>query len=187
VQVSRIGGALVTGLLVLALPSWSAATDPPQSAVEPAVCSAMGDLPPNVRLSRDIHKRVKIMLQRSPTFRAQCQRLAEAPWVHVLVRYTVQFDSSTYRARSTFRRPQPELLIAMVDLSATADPAMWLAHEFEHLLEQMDGVDMAKLTADPLQAWEVRTQMFETRRAIRAGQAVSDEVHVKRQHDKFVD
>jgi hypothetical protein len=128
VQVSRIGGALVIGVLVLALPSWSAATEP-GAVTGDAVCFADGDLPPNVRLPGDTHKRVKTMLPRSPTFREQCRRLAGAPWVHVLVRVIVEFDSSTYRARSTFRRPQPQLLLAMIDLSATADPAMWLAHE----------------------------------------------------------
>jgi hypothetical protein len=51
----------------------------------------------------------------------------------------------------------------------------------------MDGVNMATLIADPLQAWATREGMFETRRAIRAGRAVSDEVHVNRHHDKFVD
>jgi hypothetical protein len=78
VQVSRIVRALVTGLLVCALPVPGAVAQQAGSFSGPA-CSAGGDLPVSIRLPREIGKRVITMLQRSPIFREQCRRLAEAP------------------------------------------------------------------------------------------------------------
>jgi hypothetical protein len=188
VQVLRLGGALVTGLLTLALPAAAAAAqEQGGELIATAVCSSGAGLPATIRLPPEIHKRIDTMLQRSPTFRQQCRRLAETPWLHVLVRMSVELDGGSVRARSTIKRPQPRMLLAWVDLSPSSDPALWLSHEFEHLLEQIDGIDVLKLLDNPLHAWTVRGGMFETRRAIRAGQAVAEEVHAKRQHDKFVE
>jgi hypothetical protein len=187
VTVSRCGSAVVAGLLVFASPSRGAAAQQLDALPETAACSASAGLPSSIRVPREIRGRVETMLTRSPTFREQCRRLAAAPWLHVLVRLTADLTAGSIRARSTITRPQPRLMLAVVDLAGSADPAIWLAHEFEHLVEQIDGVDLATLVADPLQAWQVQIGTFETRRAIRAGEAVSDEVHSNRRSDKFVD
>lgn len=183
----RVGGAAVIGLLVFAGWPGRAIAQPSDELPAVAAGSARGGLPPNIRVPREIRQRIETMLERSATFRDQCRRLADAPWLHVLVRQMVDFEPRSIRAHSTIQRPQPQLVLAIVDRAASADPAMWLSHEFEHLIEQIDGIDLTKLVDDPLQAWQVRTGMFETNRAIRAGEAVFDEVQIKRHHDKFVD
>jgi hypothetical protein len=236
----RASPALVTGLLVCARPVLGAVAQQAGSFSGPA-CSAGSDLQVSIRLPREIGKRVITMRHRSPIFREQCRRLAEAPWLHPLDRCYENsvvaaaerrraqrarepgpptrvfgalgwdgaaqavgdragvwaephvgssnggFEFGSVRARSTIKRAQPQLTLAVVDLAPFSDPAMWLPYEFEHLIEQIDGVNLVKLVAESLQAWRVGEHMFETRRAIRAGEAVFDEVQTTRCHDKFVD
>lgn len=143
-----------------------------------AACSASApSLPHNVRIDRHILPRVKKMLQRSPTFREQCRRLAATPWVHVGVKLDPRvFEARSYRALSVIQRPQPNLMVAMITLEVLSDPAVWLAHEFEHILEQVDNIDLEALADRKHGAWRVGPRMFETKRAIAAGDAVSQEV-----------
>lgn len=155
----------------------SGRTDGAPTTASAAACSASPpSLPHNVRIDRHILPRVKKMLQRSPTFREQCRRLAAAPWVHVGVKLDPRvLEIRSYRALSVIQRPQPNLMIAMITLEVLSDPAVWLAHEFEHILEQVDDVDL-ELQTDHKRAWRVGSNMFETKRAIAAGDAVSHEV-----------
>lgn len=150
-----------------------------------SVCSASGkSLPPNIRIDRYVLPRVEKMLERSRTFREQCRRLAAVPWVHVGVKLDPRvFETRSYRALSVIQRPQPSLMIAMITLQVLSDPAVWLAHEFEHILEQVDEVDLEALADRKHAAWRVGPHMFETKRAIAAGDAVSDEVRRGRTDD----
>jgi hypothetical protein len=117
------------------------------------------------------------MLQRSRTFREQCRRLAASAWVHVGVRLDPRvFETRSYRAVSEIQRPNPNLLIALITLQVLTDQAVWLAHEFEHVLEQVDSIDVAELADRKQAAWRVGPHMFETKRAIAAGEAVAAEV-----------
>lgn len=148
-------------------------TDP---SAAPCLASAPR-LPKNVRVDRYLLPRITEMLRRSATFRQQCRRLAAAPWAHVGVKLNPQlFEAQSYRALSVIQRPQPRLIVAQVTLQALSDPAMWLAHELEHVLEQVDDVDVEELATRKRSAWRVGIQMFETQRAIAAGEAVAAEV-----------
>lgn len=121
--------------------------------------------------------RIKEMLRRSATFRQQCRRLAATPWAHVGVKLNPQlFEAQSYRALSFIQRPQPQLIVAQVTLHALSDPALWLAHELEHVLEQVDNVDVQELAEAKRGAWRVGVHMFETKRAIVAGETVAGEV-----------
>lgn len=185
IQVSRAAGALATSLLVLTLSLPNAAAQSPDAPLEAPPCASR--LPANVNVQRELLKRVATMLARSATFRDQCRRLAETPWMHVRVMVKPELDRPSLRALSTIKRPQPRLFIALVDVAATADPTMWLPHEFEHLIEQLDSVDVEKQVDDGTGAWRVSERMYETTRAIRAGETVYEEVHTKRRQDNFVD
>jgi hypothetical protein len=110
-------------------------------------------------------------------FHQRCRRLAEAPWRHVLARLTVAFEPA-----ATSRPRHYQAAGAATHDRDGADPANWLSHEFEPLIEQTDGVSVMQLVDDPLQPGQVTAGLFETGRAVRAG-----EVHGKRGHDKFVD
>lgn len=67
-------------------------------------------------------------------------------------------------------------IVAWVTIAAFGDPTEWLAHEFEHLIEQLDGVEVRDLAARRQGAWPSGDQMFETERAIRVGRQVAEEV-----------
>ena len=54
-----------------------------------------------------------------------------------------------------------------------------IAHELEHVIEQLDDIDLrtlAKVPSSGVKRCEGREEAYETVRAIRAGRAVSDEV-----------
>lgn len=153
------------------------------------VCAARGGrLPDSVRVEAPLVPRIELMLARSSTFRDQCRRLATAPWVHVAVKLgSYYLDRQGYRAFSTIQRPQKKLLIAVVTLQASAEPALWIGHEFEHLIEQIDEVDVIGM-ADRLRgAWHTRSGMVETGRAVRVGARVFEEVRTTTPPDNLVD
>lgn len=162
---------------------------PGTGSAEPSPCTAASmRMPVNVRVDSGIMPRVRQMLRRSPTFRAQCAQLAAASWVHVAVRLNPMLqDRHGVRAVTAIQRPQPQLIVAIVSLQALADPANWLSHEFEHLIEQIEAIDLERLAAARTEVWASGTGMYETLRAIRAGEAVLDEVRSHDQHANFVE
>lgn len=151
------------------------------------VCAEhQGRLPGHIAVPRQLLSRIRTMLERSPTFRRQCRRLAEASWVHVAIRIEPG-PGLGYRASTVIQRPQPRLVVAIVSLQAMTDPAVWISHEFEHLLEQVDEVDLRRLARGGAGAWPTVDGMLETGRAIRAGETVLDEVRAKPRDDNFVE
>lgn len=112
------------------------------------------------------------LLHRSGTFRAQCQRLAAAPRVRVTLAVVNTLDSG--RAQTTMRRYRSGALEAEVDVRFGENYRELLAHEFEHVIEQIDGVDLRQEVAAG-RAWVVPGGAFETRRAFLAGLQVRRE------------
>ncbi len=106
------------------------------------------------------------LLQRSPTFRSQCDRIAAAR--HVRIALTVAHGPATERARTTLNRYEAGAIRAEVVLHFGEDYRELLAHEFEHILEQMDGVNLREEVARG-RAWVLDGGFFETRRAFAAG------------------
>ena len=52
-----------------------------------------------------------------------------------------------------------------------------IAHEFEHIVEQLDGLDLPRLARlAPGTVWATGDQTFETQRAIAMGRLVAREV-----------
>ena len=117
------------------------------------------------------------MLQRSATFREQYRRIAEAPSLIVGVRTDVRLCETSYRARTTFRRYQSGLVVANVTIAPGVRPGEWIAHEFEHILELLEGRNLTELASSHASdVWFSGTDVIETDRAIRAGRTVVDEV-----------
>lgn len=114
------------------------------------------------------------MWRASPTFRRQCARLAEAGAV-----VTLTFDVPARGAPSAWSEITRRAGIrADIHLrSADARMVELLAHEMEHVLEQLDGVDVP-LAADRLHGAAAVGQhrTFETSRAIAVGAIVAREV-----------
>ena len=73
---------------------------------------------------------------------------------------------------------------AAVTIRSGNDPVELIAHELEHVLEQLDGVDLRSLAAVPasqVRGCECGEERYETVRAVRAGRAAAEEV---RQHGR---
>jgi hypothetical protein len=144
-------------------------------------------LPDSVHLPADLRLDVHRMLERSETFRQQCRRIAAAPLVRIWIRLNPQVGEDGYRPRTTIKRYRSGIIDAIVELSLRS-PIEWIAHEFEHVVEQIDGVRVAELASRRDGAWVSGMRMFETARAIRVGRAVLAEMRVEpRRSDKFVD
>jgi hypothetical protein len=143
-----------------------------------------------VHVSRHLSMRLEAMLERSPTFRAQYERLSATPLLLVGVRVdpTMAIQHG-YRALSTFRRYDTGLLVASVVIGPGDGQIEWLAHEFEHILEQLDGWNLAAMAAGRASGvWYSSLDCIETIRAIEAGRAVLGEVRGRiRRSDKLVE
>ena len=118
---------------------------------EPSPASSI-TLPQNLRVPPMYQPYVESMLRWSPTFRRQCLRLAQAPWLTVVL--------------------EPLPAIGSLD-----DQVELIAHELEHVIEQLDGVDLrARATLPETGVRSLKDAGFETVRAVRAGRAASEEV-----------
>jgi len=81
-----------------------------------------------------------------------------------------------YSARTVLRRHEFGALTATVELYAPLDPPEIISHEFEHLIERIEGTNLRLLS---LVAGSGVTQTvdgsYETRRAVIAGRRVAQE------------
>jgi hypothetical protein len=121
-------------------------------------------IPVSIGTSSQIRQQIERMIARSATFRQQCQRL-DIPRLSVQIRTDLQLgEQPTYHARTTIARSATGV-VAWVSLAAFDDPAEWLGHEFEHIIEQLEGVDVPQLaTTSRHDAWCTGDSMFETAR-----------------------
>jgi hypothetical protein len=150
-------------------------------------------LPATVSVPGDLQRHVESMLALSATFRAQCRRIGEAPSLRVVVRIDPTLVDRSYRAQTRFARAPSGDIFARVHVGLRLNPVEWIAHEFEHVIEQLDGVDLPALAAGRNGVWLSTDKMFETIRAIDAGRAVAAEMERARRErreggrDKFVE
>jgi Tol biopolymer transport system component len=133
-------------------------------------------LPPNLEADPVFHPFLDKMLQSSATFRNQCDKLAAAATLRVraIVEEQPQRDL-LIRARTELTRQAGSLEWARVYLPSSPDAIELIAHEVEHILEQLDCVDLAAQAGNGV-VWKSGEQRFETRRAIEVGQRVAREV-----------
>jgi hypothetical protein len=182
-------GSLLALVLVALVPI--AATDDADLPV--ALCTSRSPaLPLSVSVPDDLRRHVESMLSMSATFREQCRRLAESPaLIRVLMHVHPALSDRSYRARTTFARTPGGGLVAQMQLSLRGDPIEWIAHEFEHVIEQLEGVSLPALAASFRGVWRSTEQMFETQRAIDVGRSVTAEIRLTRRQravrDNFVE
>ena len=128
-------------------------------------------IPSNIRagvLAQDIIG----LAQASPTFRAQCERIAASRVLRVDVELLQAVGSA--RAETTITRYSAGAVRADVRIVFGQDYRELIGHEFEHIIEQLEGVDLQS-EAEHGRAWLVDAHMFETRRAAEAGRRVRRE------------
>ena len=168
--VLALGGGPAQGFLAL-----SAARpyiEPPPPALPTA-------LPANVTIEKHDLGVVDGMLRASPTFRQQCARIGRVSTLRVIVSRSLAVPMRSDTATTTvLRGGDGRVSEARVYISAAANLVELLAHEFEHILEQLDDVDLATLAARPDSgvSFDPVTLRYETVRAIAAGEHVAAEV-----------
>jgi len=142
------------------------AVDPDQpSATEAGSVSAW---PCRLIITKQLRPRVQLAWARSPTFRSQCARLAEAGtivFVHLVT--SVQI---LRQAQSVIGVTRDGATVARVLVRSSADTVEHIAHEFEHVLEYLEGVDHRR------SGTMLSHDAYETDRAIDAGTRVAREV-----------
>lgn len=133
------------------------------------------ELPANLTLPSAFRALLEAMLRSSPTFRRQCLRLGLAPELRVTVRPS---PASSARVRATTRFvTTPEGPTAIVELLSLDDPVELIAHEIEHVIERLDGVDLRHRAGLPRTGVRMcEDGAYETTRAVRTGLLVSREV-----------
>ena len=146
------------------------------AATPRTVCDADAPtLPPSIAIEKGLEPIVQWTLENSPTFRQQCRVLAAAPELSATVRVIARTPDSTERALSVVRRLPSGRIDVSIEIRSSASLSELLGHEFEHVIEQLDGVNLRQLQASG-EARRIQSGAFETRRAIDAGQRVSAEV-----------
>jgi hypothetical protein len=139
------------------------------------------DQPPNLIAPGFYREVIETMLERSPTFRRQSVRIANAPNVRVRLTNLYPSVSAGSRARTNIVRTAFGGLQATVEIARVEDLPELIAHEVEHIIAQLDGIDLRAQSLLP--GTGVRAcddGSFETIRAIRIGVLVAREIRTGR-------
>ena len=130
-------------------------------------------LPPNLSVPSLYRSVLETMLARSPMFRRQCLRLASAPHLEVLVR-VLHPNGGRVRARGQIRPEGDGRIAVLIEIDPADDFVELLAHELEHVIEQLDGIDLqAKAALPDSGVRQCADRAFETERARRIGTVVA--------------
>jgi len=145
---------------------------------ESAAADGPATLPPNVAIAEVFRPAVASMLRSSPTFRRQCSRIARSSELHVVIERALPSNGPADSALTRMTRGAGGRLDAEVQIGSLDETITLIAHEFEHILEQLDEVDLSAMAARSgtgVRA-DYRFGHFETDRAVAAGKRVADEV-----------
>ena len=104
-------------------------------------------VPGNVEIPEGLRATVASMLRYSLTFRRQCARIGRASDLGVVVQRALMAATAKEGAVTRMVRRDGGGLEADVLVDALGDTVMLIAHEFEHIIEQLDGVDLAAMAA----------------------------------------
>ncbi len=137
-------------------------------------------LPANVASPGDVREFIEEIAALSPTVQRQLAVIAAAP-ARVVVRVTGAPMPAMSRALTTIRKYEAGFIDAEIVLPVNSDQVELLAHELEHVVEQIERVDLAALERAGL-AWRDRLGVFETERAHAAGHAAASEVENAPRH-----
>jgi hypothetical protein len=135
-------------------------------------------VPSNIIAPQSHRALMEHMLRRSAMFRRQCQRIGATPDLLVRVE-SADVGSPWTRARTNIAKQPDGTLLATVQLAAPEHYVELIAHEFEHIIEQLDGIDLpsrARLGSTGVSRAFASANAFETERAKRIGMMVSAEV-----------
>ena len=168
-------------VLVVALPSVLVAL--PVTGDEPTPVSATAlcrDLPRSLRVDPHLRPVMVDMCRRAPTFRRQLARIAEEPGLVVTIAVWHTRSTDQTRAITRLDRALGRLRSAGVEIRIDEGDLVveLIAHEFEHILEQIDDVDLnrwAGRSGVQRVGRSDRTGTIETARARYVGRKVAAE------------
>jgi hypothetical protein len=155
-------------------PSLAVGLPPPASD---GLNAAAAPLPVNLVVPNSIVPIVWSMWLRSPTFRRQCLRLAEHPEIVVQFELTSQVERGSGRTRLK-RRPSGIAAAVQIGFGDPHSYVELIAHELEHVLEQLDGTNLPvleRLGVDGVV--REKHDHYDTMRARSIGRAVARESH----------
>jgi len=132
-------------------------------------------LPRNINVPDVYAQWIEALIARSPTLQRQCALIAAAD--RVLVQLSSGPRTSPFsRARTTFTRDHSGLR-ADVFVPVSSDFAELLAHELEHVIEQIEGLNLRRLARHRQSGVRrIGNNAFETARASDAGLAAAGEI-----------
>jgi hypothetical protein len=141
-----------------------------------------------LQFSPEVRTHVDRMLAQSPTFRSQYQRVAAHGSLVVAAVLDPTLNHRTFGARSTIRRYTTGLVVVQIAIAPGSHVDEYIAHEFEHVLEELEGVRLTELARRGAAGiWFSGENLIETNRATRAGRAVTDEMRARdRRPDNLV-
>ena len=129
--------------------------------------------PCRVGATTDLQPFVQRAWDGSATFRDQCRKLVAAGAV-------VSLGSSSaregWRAASHIGRSREGLMVALVRVRVGASSVELIAHELEHVLERIEGINYLMASRRGSSTRLLPGGAFETKRAIDAGRRVAREV-----------
>lgn len=135
--------------------------------------------PLNIQIDPLLQPLVDKLLRQSPTVRRQWQTIAANRLVRVsLISSPLLRESTAARARTAVSRYAFGSVRAVVELPSAVDITELLAHELEHVLEQVEGLDLPALAKDGSSGvQQLGRGVYETERARNAGFAAMREVY----------
>src|SRR5688572_25975664 len=139
---------------------------------------AQSSLPPNLHLPSLYREVVESIAGRSATFREQLVRIAAEPRVTINLVFVPRIIGARAKTRMVVHIDE---LDAHIEVAYLENIVELIAHEFEHVIEQMEGMNFAVMSdaGDPGISSSVSASgdnVFETKRAARAGVSVAREV-----------
>ncbi|HEU4387018.1 MAG TPA: hypothetical protein VFV34_04430 [Blastocatellia bacterium] len=173
---------LVAAALMLSIPTEifafrACGSDPPEAESDatagPATRSV--SLPHNIVAPRMLKPLMLGMLRRSETFRRQCRLIAASP-AAIEIRLVPKYVVGRDRALSTVKKYQFGFTTVLVQIAAPCNCAELIGHEFEHVIEQIEGIDLPDLAERKGAGVSVNDAgAYETDRARKAGRLVANE------------
>jgi len=134
-------------------------------------------LPANLIVQSSYRALVEQMLRGSPAFRRQCLRISGESRLIVQLKLGSPQWRSDFRATTRVTRGGDGRMTAVIEVFPLNDDVELIAHEIEHVIEQLDEVDLASHAANGNTGVRLLAEnVFETVRARQTGLKVTGEV-----------
>jgi hypothetical protein len=136
-------------------------------------------LPSNILIPDGLKPTFNKLLKRSATFRQQCRRINNTGNLRIMIKVVPSIPNGL-RAQSVVSRDNKGNVRIILQTIVMSDYIEMLGHEFEHALEQVEGLDLRSLASKGTDVYQQWNGTFETGRAVRTGRIVASEFRKSR-------